>query len=149
MRKLTTAPNPPRECWLVMEKGAAKRFLGMAGETLSSLLLKPYFQARIAYYLRREDFHPAPSVDVVLVHLHRREAPDLAPAQREALERFIRRMAPCLEGRGRGPMSRRQAAIALRRAGEAEIPPSATLSYVQWLCLFRSLACLPRGEVCR
>ena len=29
MDKLTQAPNPPSDIWLVMEKGAAKRFVGL------------------------------------------------------------------------------------------------------------------------
>jgi 23S rRNA (adenine-N6)-dimethyltransferase len=63
VRKLTTAGNPPREAWLVMEKGAAKRF---------SAQLKPRFEPKIVYYFVREDFHPAPGVDIVLLRLTKR-----------------------------------------------------------------------------
>lgn len=47
----------------VLEKGAAKRFCGLPRENLNALLLKPFFEARIVYHFRREDFHPAPRVD--------------------------------------------------------------------------------------
>ena len=40
VEKLTRVSNPPREIWLVMEKGAAKRFVGIPKETQRSLLLK-------------------------------------------------------------------------------------------------------------
>lgn len=69
LRRLTERPNPPEEIWLVVEKGAAKRFMGKPRENLRSLLLKPYFNMEIAYYFQREDFHPRPGVDAVLLHL--------------------------------------------------------------------------------
>ena len=138
VRKLTTARNPPQDCWLIMEKGAAKRFAGKPCENVHSLSIKPFFDVRIAYYLRREDFHPMPSVDTVLVHFARKAVPDIAPYQRRDMEAFIRAMIPCLQGgHGRGPMSRHEVMAALRRGGFEKIPPSATLRYVQWLCLFR------------
>jgi 23S rRNA (adenine-N6)-dimethyltransferase len=63
MRKLTATGNPPQEAWLVMEKGAAKRF---------AALLKHRFEPKIVYYFVREDFHPMPSVDIVLLHLKKK-----------------------------------------------------------------------------
>lgn len=133
VRKLTTAANPPRDCWLVMEKGAAKRFCGLPAETLHSLAIKPYFEVCIVYHLQREDFHPMPSCESVLVHFHRRSAPDLPLGQRAALEDFLRQM----RGQPGSVLSKRQMQAALRHAGLADIPASGTLSYVQWLCLFR------------
>ncbi|MCL2884926.1 MAG: rRNA adenine N(6)-methyltransferase family protein, partial [Oscillospiraceae bacterium] len=59
----------PEEAWLIMEKGAAKRFLGQPRESLFSMLLKPFFDLDICYHFRREDFHPAPAVDTVLLQL--------------------------------------------------------------------------------
>ncbi len=76
LRRLTQGSHP-REAWLVMEKGAAKRYMGRPETTRKSLLLAPWFDCDIAYHFRREDFHPAPGVEVVLFHFKRREAPDL------------------------------------------------------------------------
>ena len=73
LRRLTQSGRPPREAWLVMEKGAAKRCLGRPETTLKSLLLAPWFGGDIVYPFRREDFHPAPGVDTVLFHLRRKE----------------------------------------------------------------------------
>lgn len=73
LRKLTGAANPPGEIWLVVEKGAALRFCGLPRETLRSRELSRRYDARIIYYFRREDFHPMPSVDAVLLHLKRRD----------------------------------------------------------------------------
>lgn len=50
------------DIWLIMEKGAAKRYMGIPRETEKSLLLKVNWEMKIRYHFRREDFHPAPSV---------------------------------------------------------------------------------------
>lgn len=72
VKKLTEDAHPPSEMWLVMEKGAAKRFMGMPAETKYSLLLKRRWQLEIIYYFSKEDFHPKPSVDSVLLHFIRK-----------------------------------------------------------------------------
>lgn len=141
LRRLTTATNPPQEAWLVLEKGAAHRFCGKPGETLQSLLLKPFFDTKILYYFRREDFHPAPRVDCVLLHLHRKAAPDIPASEREAWRRFLEHSLRYGICGSRGLLSRRQAAAALRRAGLEPLAPSSDILYVQWLCLFRYWRC--------
>lgn len=113
IHKLTTAVNPPGEAWLVMEKGAAKRFSGLPNHTRSSLMLKPFFDMDIKYYFKREDFHPSPSVDVVMVHIKRKDKPDLPVHDKHSYEAFTNSYS------GKMP----------RATGE--------MLYVQWLCLFR------------
>ncbi len=139
MQKLTDSPNPPSEAWLTMERGAALRFLGQPRESLRSLLIKPLFELRILHRFRREDFHPCPGVDVVLLHLHRKPEPDIPQSQRREYARF---MAAALETGGlRRLFTNRQLTRALREAGVND-GPSANMLYVQWLCLFRCLCSL-------
>lgn len=149
VRKLACAPNPPSDSWLVVEKGAAKRFMGKPAETLSSLTLKPFFDMRILYHFRREDFHPMPRVDAVLLHLRLRERAEIPLAARGQWEAFIRAMWPGAAGGHRAPLSAGQARAALQREGLFFIPQSGTLSYVQWLCLFRSWARFSGGKTRR
>lgn len=106
--KLTRAPNPPTDIWLVMEKGAAKRFTGVPKETKKSLLLKVNWDIKIRYHFRREDFHPMPGVDSVLVHFTGKTKPDLSRNEYYAFQKFI----------------------------ERSMKYGVTL-YIQWLCLFR------------
>ncbi len=131
IRKLTEGPNSPQAAWLIMEKGAAMRFCGKSRESAASLTLKPWWEVRIVRTLRREDFHPAPRVDCVLLELRRKTVPDLPTASRRAWLTFIDRGQRIGMNRLLTP---RQIARALR---EADVPMSATLKYVQWLCLFR------------
>ena len=79
VRKLLDAPHPPEDAWLIMEKGAANRFAGQPRHNAFSLGFKPFFDMRVVYHFQREDFHPKPSVDIVLLHIHKRSTPDIPP----------------------------------------------------------------------
>ncbi|MBQ7780564.1 MAG: rRNA adenine N(6)-methyltransferase family protein [Lachnospiraceae bacterium] len=71
VRKLTVTSNPPAEMWLVMEKGAAKRFMGLPTENKYSMALKHEWRLEIIHYFKRADFHPLAAVDSVLLHFNR------------------------------------------------------------------------------
>jgi 23S rRNA (adenine-N6)-dimethyltransferase len=136
LRKLTGSKNPPSEAWLTMEKGAAKRFMGRPHETQKSLLLKPLFDLNIVYHFRQEDFHPRPSVDIVLIHLKKKSRPDIPPKQWLIFERFV---STAFQSNGSGlrqMFTRRQLTRAFREADIHDFIPGEVL-YVQWLCLFR------------
>ena len=135
IRRLTRAPNPPDKAWLVIEKGAAKRFTGIPHESPSSLLLKPFFNMEIQYHFRREDFHPAPSVEAVLLHLKKKAPPDVEPCDRRLYIRFIRESAG---GAGIAKLlTKKQISTALKAGAFPCDITSGTMLYVQWLCLFR------------
>ncbi len=70
--RLTTAPVPPDDTYLIMQKEAAEKFLGEPYESLYSLLLKPCFALEILHRFQRNDFAPGPRVDVVMLRLSKR-----------------------------------------------------------------------------
>ncbi len=133
--KLTNAINPATDIWLVMEKGAARRFLGLGGDTGKSLLLKVNWEMKILYYFRREDFHPMPSVDSVLVYFSRKVNPDLSRKEFTAFQSFVSHSMKYGFGRKESLLTRRQVSTALKQAGLPQLD-GVTL-YIQWLCLFR------------
>lgn len=137
IEKLTQAHNPPRDIWLVMEKGAARRFMGTPRETEKSLLLKVNWNMKILYHFRREDFHPMPSVDSVLVHFSRKEVPDLSRGEYREFQKFIEYSFKYGVCGSRGLLTRKQVSVALRRAGLPQIQENGVTLYIQWLCLFR------------
>lgn len=137
LRKLTETPAPPQAAWLVVERGAAKRFCGQPRETRSSLLLRPFFQTRILCTIPRTQFHPSPRIDAALLELRRRPRPDLPFAQRREFAGFVARCQKYGFSHARSLLTRRQAAAALRQAGLPSIERSGDVLYVQWLCLFR------------
>ena len=137
IEKLTNWVNAPTDIWLIMEKGAAKRFMGVPRETQKSLLLKVEWEMKIMYRFRREDFHPMPSVDSVLVHFARKEKPDLSRNEYYAFRKFIdHSMKYGICGKN-GLLTKRQVEVALKLAGLPHAHEDGLTLYVQWLCLFR------------
>lgn len=135
--KLANAPNPATDIWLVMEKGAAKRFTGTGKETEKSLLLKVGWKMKIIYHFRREDFHPAPSADSVLVHFSRKESPDLDRKEYQNFQTFISHSRKYGFGRKESLLTKRQVSTALKQAGLPHAHEDGVTLYIQWLCLFR------------
>ena len=80
INKLLLSENIPEDCYLIIQKEAAEKYTGTFGETLMSLLIKPLFWIDIIYHFRGKDFHPIPSVDVVLLQAEKR-ASQLIPDQ--------------------------------------------------------------------
>lgn len=137
VKKLTEGANPPTDIWLVMEKGAAKRFAGIPRESVNSLVLKANWEMKILYHFRREDFHPMPKVDSVLLYFSKKAKPDLTRSERGAFRKFLEHSMKYGICGKRGLLTKRQAETALRRAGFEGLPPDGVTLYIQWLCLFR------------
>ncbi len=139
IRHLTESRNPPSDAYLILEKGAAKRFLGQPADGLRSLSLKPFFTMEILYHFHREDFHPKPSVDIVMLHIAKRALPDLPIASARAYRAFL---AKAYDGRTglSGLFTRRQLSRAFGEAGLMHDTTLASIRYIQWLCLFRCYA---------
>jgi len=87
--KLTSAENPPDDAYLIVQKEAARRFMGFPKETQYALLLKPWFELRIVQEMRRTDFQPIPQVDAVLLQIKRRENPEVLDEQRQDYRDFV------------------------------------------------------------
>lgn len=137
VEKLTRVSNSPADIWLVMEKGAAKRFMGLPKETEKSLLLKVNWTMEIVYHFRREDFHPMPSVDSVLIHFSKKTVPDLNKNECYGFKRFVEHcMKYGIYGKN-GLLTKRQVSVALKQAGLPDLPENGATLYIQWLCLFR------------
>ncbi|HPL54729.1 MAG TPA: rRNA adenine N-6-methyltransferase family protein, partial [Bacillota bacterium] len=90
------------------------------------------FDLDIAYYFSREDFHPKPSVDAVLLHLKKKSQPDIPANQWFAYEQFV---SKALKYGFRSLFTSKQLSRAFRQAGvqNKNITPTEIL-YVQWLC---------------
>ncbi|MGI6646945.1 MAG: rRNA adenine N-6-methyltransferase family protein [Limnochordia bacterium] len=68
----------------------------------------------IAYYFSREDFHPKPGVDVVLLHLKKKSQPDIPANQWFAYEQFV---SKALKYGFRSLFTSKQLSRAFRQAG--------------------------------
>jgi len=133
LKKLAESHNPPTDAWLIMEKGAAKGFMGIPRENMRSLMLKPLFEMQVMYHFRREDFHPMPGVDVVMIHLKKKTIRDILRHEWQSYRRFVSTVIRT----GPTPMfTKKQLSRACRQAGLNDIT-SGEILYIQWLCLFR------------
>ena len=152
VQKLTGAPRPPEDTYLIVQQEAAWRYLGTPRETLSSVLLKADFVPSITYRFRREDFHPHPGVEVVMLRLLRREADPLPSGMRQVYRDFVTygftAWRPSLKETLR-PLFARGGVDRLWK--RLDLRPDATptsLAFEQWLGLFYSYLLLeyPRGK---
>lgn len=115
-----------------MEKGAAKRFMGTGKETEKSLFLKVNWEMKVLYHFRREDFHPMPSVDSVLVHFARKDMPDLDKKECIAFKRFIEHSMKYGICGKEGLLTKRQVSVALKQAGLPHAHEDGVTLYIQW-----------------
>lgn len=135
--RLTRGADQPSDIWLIMEKGAAKRFMGLPKETEKSLLLKVHWEMKTIYHFRKEDFHPMPSVDSVLLYFSRKAAPDLNRNEYQDFCKFIDYSLKNGIGGKKGLLTKRQVTMALKQAGLLHAHEDGVTLYIQWLCLFR------------
>lgn len=90
VKKLLFAANPPGDAFLFVQKEAAGRLSGKPVDYELSIMTKPWFDYQIVHHFDRTDFSPVPSVEVVLLHIHRREKPLLEASLFRSYADFVR-----------------------------------------------------------
>jgi len=90
VKKILHAPNPPLETYLILQKEAAEKFTGVPKTTQFSVLVKPWFMLKIVRSFRRTDFSPIPNVDVVMLHIQKRNPPLVSSRDMSIYEEFIK-----------------------------------------------------------
>jgi len=70
LRKLVTVNSKAEDIYLFIQGEFYDRVAGYPNETLFSLVVKPLYNIDLMYEFSKLDFIPAPSVDVVLLHLN-------------------------------------------------------------------------------
>jgi len=75
IKKLTLGNNPPTDAYLIIQKEAAMKFTGKPLDNKNSqlsVILNPWFEFRVIYNFRPDDFFPKPNVDIVLLEIRKR-----------------------------------------------------------------------------
>ena len=141
MRKVLHEPPIASEAFLVLQREAAVKYSGLGGETLVSLFAKPRFSFEIVYRFHRNDFHPVPDVDPVLLKVARRPRPMIDKRDEPLYREFVRlgfcRWKPNLRLAFKREFSYKRWK---RLSSELRFPRNATpseLTFDQWLGLFR------------
>jgi len=138
--RLTTAPVPPEDTYLMMQKEAAERFLGVPRETLSGVLVKASFALELLHRFRRDDFTPAPLVDVVMLRLCKRGPPLLSRKEMPLFRDFVvygfTTPRPSLRAIFKDILTPRQCKLLSRDLHiDFDVTPT-VLCFEQWLRLF-------------
>ncbi len=89
IRRLLDFWNAPRDSFLIIQKEAALRLVTKGYENFFALQYKPWFESKILKTIGRRQFFPEPSVDTMLVHVHKREYPILSDEDRDSYTKFI------------------------------------------------------------
>jgi 16S rRNA A1518/A1519 N6-dimethyltransferase RsmA/KsgA/DIM1 with predicted DNA glycosylase/AP lyase activity len=147
LHTLTSAPVPPRDAFVVLQREAVERFTGRPRMTLAALLIAPWFSLRTIYRFARSDFLPAPSVDAVFVRLHKRGPPLVANREAQLFRNFV---VACFSS-WRPTVGESIASVLGARSGArlltvALVDPKATPSRLrleEWLRLYRAFATAP------
>jgi 23S rRNA (adenine-N6)-dimethyltransferase len=87
--RLTRTDREAEDMYLVVQREAAERFIGVPWTTLQAALLYPWFEASVLHTFRRTDFEPAPRVDVVMLRLRKRGPPLLASCHAQLYRDFV------------------------------------------------------------
>lgn len=137
---LTTAPVPPDDSYLIMQKEAAEKFLGIPRESLFSVLLKPCFELAILHNFRRSDFTPAPRVDVLMLRLRKRGPPLIVCSDMSLFRDFVvysfTSRQTTLRATFKGIFTHRQLKQISDTAGlDVDVTPTG-VHFEQWLRLF-------------
>lgn len=90
VRKILLSPSPAIDAYLIMQKEAAIKFSGYPTDTEFSVLAKPWFSFETIWEFQRSDFIPLPAVDVVLLHISKRNPPLVSQENAGAFKRFVK-----------------------------------------------------------
>lgn len=92
IRKLIQAKNPPLDTYLIVQKEVAKKYAGKPDsnkDSLSSVLIKPWFELSTVHTFDRKDFYPFPKVDIVLLRIKQIEKPLIDNNQQQLYRDFV------------------------------------------------------------
>jgi 23S rRNA (adenine-N6)-dimethyltransferase len=141
--RLTMAPVPPDDSYLIMQKEAAEKFLGEPHESLYSLLLKPCFALEILHRFKRSDFAPGPRVDVVMLRLSKRGPPLVSRSDMSLFRDFVvysfTTPQPSLRKSLKSVFTPRQFKLLSNNLNLDFTATPTSLYFEQWLALFDSL----------
>lgn len=92
IKKLTLENNAPENSYLIVQKEAAKKFMGKPLDNKNSqiaVILNPWFEFRIRHEFKTSDFFPRPNVDIVLLEIKKRGKPLVDARYKNKYEDFI------------------------------------------------------------
>jgi 16S rRNA (adenine1518-N6/adenine1519-N6)-dimethyltransferase len=145
-------PEPrPRRVSLVVQREVARRWCGLDGWSLSTVVVHTFSEPRIELELPPEAFEPAPKVHSALVVMEVRRRAAVAVHDLPGFFRFVESVFQFRRKQLRSALARVTGLAGLEVEGRLDkvgIEPSRraeTLRLAEWEAVYRALAGLPTG----
>lgn len=90
--KRLTESEQLQEAYLIVQKEAAKKFIGKPYDTANSqmaVLIKPFFNLGIVYEFSKDDFTPRPNVDIALLKINKNSNPEVEMQNKSIYQDFV------------------------------------------------------------
>ena len=137
IKKLTQAPNPPKDSYLIVQKEAARKY---TGKSQASVLIKPWFELTVVHQFKRSDFSPKPKVESVFLRLRKKETPLVATSNKQIYKDFItyafNQWKPTLQESLQEIFTKPQFSKLAKGLGFPLAATPTQLSFERWLALF-------------
>lgn len=145
IKKLTQASNPPEDAYLIVQKEAAKKFVGKPYDNKNSqmaILLKPWFDFEVFHQFKVVDFFPRPGVDIIMLRIKKRDKPLVDYKHKRQYEDLVtytfNQFKPNVS-EGLSEVFGKQAVVRLgSRLGFPLSSKPSELSFEDWIGLFNS-----------
>ena len=134
----------PSESLIVLQREAAEKYAGTKRHTAVSLTLRPWFDLKIVHGFDASDFVPRPQVDIVLLHIVRKDSGLLSQPERRRWQSFIRyalnRSKPDARTTFRNVLSNLQWRLLSRDLAVSPDVRLQQLTIEQWVAIYRFIA---------
>jgi 23S rRNA (adenine-N6)-dimethyltransferase len=144
IRKLLDGPNPPDDCFLIVQQELAQRLSGQPRQNQFSISHQPWFDFSTLYYFKRSDFIPAPKVDSVLWRIRTKRTPLLPTYHKVPYQRFVKVGFDTGQPIGKSLASLYHKKDIQKACQELSISPHSKPSHLtltQWINIYTSLSC--------
>ncbi len=144
IKKLVNTENSPEDTYLIVQEEAAKKFTGSpytSKETLSVLLIKPWFEPKVIHNFKRGDFQPPPGVNTVLLRLQKRKESVVDTKNSQLYKDFLAytfsQWQPTLKEALRKIFTREQFKKLAKDLNFSQSATPTEIKFNQWLGLFK------------
>ncbi|MDP4010133.1 MAG: 23S ribosomal RNA methyltransferase Erm [Candidatus Shapirobacteria bacterium] len=141
LHKILKSGNLPKSIYLIMQQETAKKFMGIPGETQSSVSAKPFYDIEILGDIDRTNFTLKPQVKIVFVQFKLKEKSFIKKEDKEDFFDFViygfNQWQPTVVESFKNIFSYNQLKSLKKIYKLGELKPS-ELSFDNWLLLFKS-----------
>jgi len=142
INKLFLDQNIPESAYIIMQREAAKRFMGEGEGYLISKLIKPFYSLKILHEFKRTDFNPVPRVDIVILSFTKNNLEVIKESDKTLYRDFTTyvflQQKPNLKSRLGNIFSYKQITHLYKKFGFSAKTPASEISDDTWIGIFKA-----------